>query len=135
LGLQRIVDECEINGVQELCNQITRDPQTGEIGRIFNVYLNVAQAKVEGIDAELLYRSEPNLFGDQAESFSLRALGGYIIERSDTPFGGAPFDVAGSFGTPELTGVITATYAVGPFSFQLQGRHIDEVKRDARWVE
>jgi iron complex outermembrane recepter protein len=135
LGLQRIVDECELNNVQELCAQITRDPNTGEIGRIFNVFLNVAQAKVEGIDAELIYRAEPNLFGSHAESFNLRTLAGYIIERADTPFGGAPFDVAGSLGTPELTGIVTGTYEVGPFSFQLQARHIDSVKVNPRWVE
>src|SRR5690606_24823302 len=85
--------------------------------------------------AELIYRTEPNLFGSQAESFNLRTLAGYIIERSDTPFGGEPFDVAGSMGTPELTGIVTGTYDVGPFSFQLQARHIDAVKVNARWVE
>lgn len=135
LGLQRIVDECELNGVQELCAQITRNPDTGVIGRIFNVYLNVAQAKVEGIDTELVYTAAPNLFGNQAETFNLRALAGYILERADTPFGGEPFDVAGSIGTPKLTSVVTGNYTVGRYSFQLQGRYYDSVKRNARWVE
>jgi outer membrane receptor protein involved in Fe transport len=135
LGLQRIVNECEINGVQELCNQITRNPETDEIGRIFNTYLNVDQAVVEGIDMEFVYGRDVDLFGDRAESFNLRALAGYIIKRADTPFGGEPLDVAGAFGTPELTGIVTGTYNVGALSFQLQGRYIDSVKRDADWVE
>jgi iron complex outermembrane receptor protein len=135
LGLQRIVDECELNGVQELCAQITRNPDTGVIGRIFNVYLNVAQARVKGVDTEVVYNAEPNLFGDLDESFSLRALAGYLIERADTPFGGVPFDVAGSLNAPKLTTVITGNYIVGRYSFQLQGRYIDSVKRNARWVE
>src|SRR5690606_3702797 len=110
LGIQRIVDECELNGVQELCQQILRNPQTGEIGRILDTFLNVAQAKVEGIDTEIVYNIEPDFLDASFETFSLRALAGYIMERSDTPFGGEPFDVAGSRGTPALTGVLSATY-------------------------
>ncbi|MDT8397692.1 MAG: TonB-dependent receptor, partial [Pseudomonadales bacterium] len=135
LGLQRIVDECEIEGVQSLCNQIERDPNTGFIGRIFNTFLNVAKAKVEGIDFETSYRMEPNFFGNQAETLSVRALAGYVLERSDTPLGGVPFDVAGVTNTPEWTGNITTTYGVGPYSFQLQGRFIDSTIINARWVE
>src|SRR5690606_4312765 len=135
LGIQRIVDECELNGVQELCQQILRNPQTGEIGRILDTFLNVAQAKVEGIDTEIVYNIEPDFLDASFETFSLRALAGYIMERSDPLFGGEPFDVAGSRGTPALTCVLSATYGVGPLSFQLQARYIDSVKYNARWVE
>ena len=135
LGLQRIVDECEINKVQALCAQFDRDPTTGFIGRIFNVFLNVAQAKVEGFDFEAVYRFEPNLFNNETENMSIRALAGYVKERSDTPLGGTPFDVSGSGGTPDLTANITANYSVGPWSMQMQGRFIDSVLINARWVE
>lgn len=135
LGLQRIVDECEINNVQQLCTQITRDANTGVIGRIFNVFLNVAQANVEGVDMEVAYQTEPDLFEGEFESLNIRGFGGYIIKREDTPFGGVPFDQAGQQGTPKFTGNITATYTMGPYGFQLQGQHIDSVKLRNRWVE
>src|SRR5690606_24948636 len=83
LGLQRVVDECELRGV--LCEYVERDPNTGFIGRVWNVYQNVAQAKVEGVDFELAYSFEPNFFDSEFETLTLRAFGGYLIERSDTP--------------------------------------------------
>ncbi|MDR2212269.1 MAG: TonB-dependent receptor, partial [Pseudomonadales bacterium] len=135
LGVQRIVDECEINGNATLCRQIIRDPTTGFITRVLDTFLNVDQAKVEGVDLELSYRAEPDLFGDELETFSLRALGGYIMERSDTPLGGVPFDQAGARGTPQITTTITGTYSVGPWSAQLAARYYDSVLYNARWVE
>jgi iron complex outermembrane receptor protein len=135
LGLQRIVDECEINKVTALCGQFDRDPTTGFIGRIWNVFLNVAQAKVEGLDFEAVYQFEPNFFGNEVENLSFRALAGYLKERSDTPLGGSPFDVSGTGSTPDLTANITATYSVGPYSMQLQGRYIADVLMNGRWVE
>jgi len=71
LGVQRIVDGCYIQQDQSLCSAITRDPSTGLITMIANGYLNVAQAKVEGVDVELVYRAEPNLFDNLDERFTL----------------------------------------------------------------
>jgi len=124
LGVQRIVDECEKNGVAALCKQFERDPATGFIGRVFNTFLNVAQSKVEGVDFEVAYSMEPNFFGNQIETLSFRGLGGYIIERSDTPLGGKPLDQAGWLATPDLTAIATLTYGIGDYSIQLQQRHI-----------
>jgi len=99
------------------------------------IYQNIAKAKAEGVDVELVYRTEPNLFSSQFESFSLRGLAGYLIERSDTPRGGTTRDIVGDLTTPELTANLTANYTVGPYSFQLQARHIDEVARNIDWIE
>jgi len=135
LGAQRIVDECELNGVQSLCNQIVRNPGDGSIETIYNVFLNVDRANVEGVDMELAYRTEPNLFGDRSESLSLRFLGGYLIERSDTPLGGTPWDVAGQLGTPDFTANATLTYNIDNFGVQLQQRYIADTIRNLRWTE
>jgi outer membrane receptor protein involved in Fe transport len=139
LGIQRIVDEC-YNGNQAICAQIERDPTTGFIGRVFNTYLNVAQAKVEGVDFEVGYNLEPNFLADEQESLDLRVLGGYLIERSDTPLGGVPLDQAGWVNTPDLTAVASATYGFGPYSVQLQQRYIaDTLNKNtgatSGWVE
>jgi len=136
LGAQRIVDECEINGVASLCRQFERDPASGFIGRVFNTFLNVAQSKVEGVDLEVSYRMEPNFFANETESLSFRGLAGYIIERSNTPLGGQPTDQAGYLGTPDLTAIMTATYGLGPYSIQLQQRFITDARNGPlSWVE
>ncbi len=135
LGLQRVVDECELRGNTQFCTQIERDPATGFIGRVWNVYQNVAEAKVEGVDFEVLYRIEPNFSDSQAESLSLRLLGGYVLERSDTPLGGVPRDVAGQLGSPEFTAIATLSYNIGAYGIQLQQRYIDETIRNIDWVE
>ena len=72
--------------VQSLCAQIQMNAN-GEVNRIFNTYLNVAKARVRGIDYEAVYRMEPNFFASQSESLTIRALAGYVAERSDTPLG------------------------------------------------
>jgi len=135
LGEQRIIDECELNGVQSLCQQIVRSPIDGSIATIYNVFLNVAQAKVEGVDFEAVYRMEPDFFANQRETLSLRALAGYLIERSDTPLGGQPFDIAGQLNTPDLTANLTLGYELGPYGIQLQQRYIADTIRNVRWVE
>ena len=132
LGAQRIVDEC-FAGNQALCAQLRTDG--GQIGRIFNVFLNVAQARVRGVDMEVSYNLEPNFFASQNENFTLRALAGYISERSDTPLGRPKFDVSGWLGNPDTNAVLTANYSVGPYSFQLQQRHMSAVGLNRNWVE
>ena len=134
LGLQTIVDLCAA-GVQEQCGNITRDPVTGNIGRIFNYFQNVAQARVEGVDLEVVYRTEPNFFDSEFESFSVRALAGYIIERVNVSQNGNEDNFEGSLGNPDLTANITANYSIGPWSFQLQGRYYADVLRSRNWVE
>jgi outer membrane receptor protein involved in Fe transport len=122
LGVQRIVDECE-GGNTSLCSMITRDPATGFIGRVINTNINIAKARVRGIDYEAVYQTKPNFFKDQAETLNIRALAGYIIERSDTPLGGQPLNQAGWLATPDLTAIATATYGIGAYSIQLQERY------------
>ncbi len=131
LGSQRIVDECS-RGNTALCANIERfGPPTvtagvNSITRVFNYFLNVASAKVEGIDTEVSYRMEPDFFSSEFESLTFRGLAGYVKERSNiaTP-GAAPIDVSGGTGTPEFTALLTSTYSLGPWSLMLQARHID----------
>jgi outer membrane receptor protein involved in Fe transport len=133
LGAQRIVDEC-FAGNQQLCSQLVLD--SGAIGRIFNVYLNVASARVQGTDVEFTYDMEPNFFDSQQESFSVRGLAGFIKERSDTPFGNpVPTELQGSRDNPEVQGLLTVNYGIGPWGVQLQQKYIDSVRLNRRWVE
>ncbi|HEY0962527.1 MAG TPA: TonB-dependent receptor [Pseudomonadales bacterium] len=134
LGAQRIADECFIRNNASLCAQM-QIAADGTVTRMNNVFLNVAQARVRGIDYELAYTTEPNFFGDEDETFTLRMLAGYVAERSDTPLGGTPLDVSGGLQTPELTSVLTGNYRVGPWGFMLQGRFQDESIINTLWTE
>jgi len=134
LGAQRIAEECFLNNNQSLCAQIQLN-ERNEVTRIYNTYLNVAQARVRGIDYEVGYRFEPDFFRSETESFSIRALAGYVAERSDTPAGGTPLDVAGGLGTPDLTAVLTTNYRVGPFGLMIQGRFTDVSRINTMWEE
>ena len=133
LGPQRIVDEC-FAGNQLLCSQLVKDQ--GAIGRIFNVFLNVASARVKGVDYELTYNMEPNFFDNQQESFSVRALAGVTLERSDTPFGNpSPTHLEGIRGNPDINAILTANYGIGAWNIQLQQRYINSVQLNRVWVE
>ncbi len=132
LGLQRVVNECFAGGASsEFCQYVERD-DNGIIGRVFNPFYNIASQYVKGVDVEMAYRAEPDFFGSEAESFSVRALFGHIAERSNIATAGASKVVidgginAGVI-TPENTATITTNYGIGPMSFQLQGRWIDSV--------
>jgi iron complex outermembrane receptor protein len=131
-GTQRIVDECFKNNV--LCGQIELTSD-GEINRVYDTYQNVAQATVQGWDMEIAYRTEPNFFSNENESFTLRFLTSYISERTDTPLDGSATDRSGVYGNPDLTGLLTANYGIGAWSFQMQGRYTDSVAINGTWVE
>jgi outer membrane receptor protein involved in Fe transport len=135
LGVQRIVDGCYIQMDQSMCASIVRDPATNLITMISNGFLNVAQAKVVGVDTEVVYRAEPDLFGDLDENLTLRALAGHLIERSDTPLDGLPLDVAGVMGSPDWTANLTAGYNLGEYGIQLQQRYIASTKLNVNWIE
>jgi outer membrane receptor protein involved in Fe transport len=137
LGAQRIVNEC-FAGNQALCTQLRTDG--GQISRIFNVFLNVAQARVKGVDYEIAYNMEPDFLSDKAESLSIRALAGHIEERSDTPFGATEATHLegvreGPFSTPKLQAVLTASYRFGPWSVQLTQRYVDGLVLNRLWRE
>ena len=132
LGAQRIVNEC-FAGNQALCAQLRRDG--GQIGRIFDVFLNVAQARVRGFDYEVSYNMEPDFFASESESLSVRVLAGYVSERSDTPLNQPKFDISGWLGNPEMNAIATVNYGIGPYSVQLQQRHIGDVGLNRLWVQ
>jgi iron complex outermembrane receptor protein len=151
LGLQRVLDECN-SGNTALCANVERlgpptvTPGVNQVTRVFNYYLNVASAKVEGIDTEVSYRMEPDFFSNEFESLTFRGLAGYVLERSNVATPGAPaIDQVGAAavgaapGTPEFTALLTSTYSLGPWSLMLQGRYIDSMvlltgQNTALWI-
>jgi iron complex outermembrane receptor protein len=133
LGVQRIADECYA-GVTSQCSFIERDPSSGRINMVRNVFQNVNKAKVEGVDIEIGYTMEPDFFSD-AETFSIRALAGYLGENSQTNLGGAPLDSAGGPGRPEWSTTLTATYTLGNWNAMLRAAYKDSVLVNSQWIE
>jgi outer membrane receptor protein involved in Fe transport len=134
LGAQRLVDDC-FEGSSLACEYVTRDPVSNEVLRVRNLALNINGAKVSGVDTELMYRMEPDFFSNEAESFSVRALIGYMGENSQTNLGAAKFEQAGGPGRPEWSSTVTATYGLGDFDVMLRANYFDSVLVNSRWVE
>jgi len=134
IGTQDIVDRCEA-GDPRMCANIVRDGATGEVVRIFQRYFNLAQDKVEGVDLEVTYRFEPNFFNNQFETFSVRALAGWLLAREDISANGTFTDRLGVYTLPDVTANVTANYGIGPVNFMLQGRYIDGGELVRTWVE
>lgn len=129
---QNIVDQCFSAGA--FCNNLVRDGN-GVLVAVKAPFLNLAHANVKGVDVELGYRMEPNLFNSASESLSARFLYGHLIERTDTPFNGSPINLVGSTTRPEDTANFTLSYSVGSWSAQWQQRYISENLINTTWVE
>jgi iron complex outermembrane receptor protein len=132
LGAQRVVEECVFNNA--LCEYVFRDDQ-GILSRVFSPYLNLDLARARGIDFEIAYLRDVNLFDRHDESLSIRVLGGDLQERTSTVVGGAPAEFAGTRGFPDRTANVTLSYRIAAWSVQLQERFIDEVILNRTWVE
>lgn len=137
LGVQMIIDEC-YRGAAGLCDLITRNPDTGLITEVQNVFLNVAEARTRGVDIEASYTSRVDLFGTGGQ-LTIRGFGTYIDELSTTNFGAPKVDRAGQTGryvaAPRFRGTAGVMYTSGPLSIYLQQRYIGSGKRDVLSVE
>ena len=132
LGAQNVVNQC-VAGATALCSLITRDVNTDLPILVGNVYVNINQALVRGVDFEADYNRDIHLIGG-GESIAARFLGSYLIENSQQLNGAAKIDRAGQVGIQQSDGVPYAlprfkftanlTYANGPFSAFVQGRFI-----------
>jgi iron complex outermembrane receptor protein len=129
---QQIVDQCFNTGA--FCELINRDSNGVAVG-VGAPFLNLSTSYAEGIDFEVAYNLEPNLFDNEVENLSLRLLGGYLIDRFDQPPGGAPIDQIGGSTRPETTANATLRYSVGPWSATWQQRYISDTLVNINWVE
>ncbi len=137
LGPQAIIDNC-FSGAVQLCDLITRDPNTKEIVFVRNTFLNVSQAKVVGADLEVGFLHDVHWFGG-AESLDTRLLASWLGENSTSVQNGQKADRAGQTGGsaagtaafPDLQFTALMRYRNGPFQFYLQGHYIDSGSLDA----
>lgn len=132
VGTQNVVNRC-FSGETAYCALVTRDPVTDALTLVGDVYVNINQSKVEGVDLEASLRRPLRLIGGD-ESFTGRAFASWLIERSETGATGVKTDRAGQTGIEQNTGVAypyaafkltsNVTYRNGDFSLFVQGRYI-----------
>ncbi|MBN9504425.1 MAG: TonB-dependent receptor [Altererythrobacter sp.] len=139
VGTNEVARRCFAENDPQFCSLVTTDPaQDGKIILVGNQYVNVAQSRVQGVDAELGYRSDVRLLGGD-EQLGARVFLSWLLDRSDvgatgtvTRFDGltglAPDTGAqGLFPKLKITGNVN--YRNGPFSAFLQGRLIGQGTR------
>jgi iron complex outermembrane recepter protein len=127
LGAQILVDDCAAGAV-DLCALITRDPATNQLVFVQNQFLNVAKAKVSGIDVETSYNRSLELFGGAPESIGARVIASYLDENSITNRAVGTRNYAGQtsngFNLPRLQVTAQIAYDIGSFRTVLQERFI-----------
>jgi iron complex outermembrane receptor protein len=131
---QQIVDQCFETGAPDLCALINRDSNNIPVG-VGAPFLNLSTSFAKGIDFELTYNREINLFDSKSENLSFRVLGGKLLDRYDQPPGGQPINQIGSSTRPEITANATLSYSLGPWSATWQQRYISDTLVNLNWVE
>ncbi|WP_159793647.1 TonB-dependent receptor domain-containing protein [Croceibacterium salegens] len=142
VGLAEVARRCYEDNDPLFCGLITesttdKTPAGGYPLMILvgDQYVNVARSYVEGIDAEMDYSTDVNVFGGENERLSFRAFGTWLFERSNTGaalpsnnFDPVPvhFEGFGSFPKFRATGFVT--YNNGPFNINFTGRYLQSTK-------
>ncbi|MFO7552934.1 MAG: TonB-dependent receptor [Haliea sp.] len=124
LPAQTVVDTCFATGA--LCELVTL--QNGELFRVQENLVNVAQRNVEGVDLEAVYEV-PELMGG---TLTLRWLASYVEEQSFSPDGITVLDDAGVVGpdaagdnpTPEWRWNLSGDYRIGQLGVTAQLRYV-----------
>jgi outer membrane receptor protein involved in Fe transport len=134
LMAQTIVNTCFASGgASSLCQFVVRD-STGQINRVENLFINLSNMRIRGVDLELNY-SGIEVGGG---TLSWRLLGSRLDENSILTPGSPRIDRAGDVATeglPENKVTTSLRYARGPVSVFLQERYIGGGLNDRDLVE
>ena len=105
---------------------------------MYNLFINTAEARTQGVDFELSFNRAITLFGG-GEHFSARLLATHLSELSTTQSGAATVDRVGQTGAqggaPDWQGTLSLSYERGPLSATLQERYISSGTYDATYRE
>lgn len=114
LGVQFILEDCYVNLNQASCALITRRTADFGIDNVLDGPLNVSEQGARGIDTELRYT-----FDSSVGQWEAALLWGHLLERTKTPFAGAPEeDLSGRYTDP--TAQDGGAYATDKWNFSLQ---------------
>ena len=132
LGSQAVLNGCLIDNVPELCELVTLVNDVPVL--VGDIFINVNQNRVRGLDLEANYLTPLTVFGGD-EEITARLFASWLFENSETLSNGTYIDRAGQtgiqqsngapYGLPDFRGTGILTYSNGGFSTFLQGRYID----------
>lgn len=133
VGATTLVQNCYQRGDVDACALIERDgtPSTiksgiNRISIINDVYVNVNSVEAQGIDFELSYNTDLNLFGG-GETALVRLIGSKLQHNTSRNSVGLVTHNEGAWvggaSLPEWNLMLSGTYARGPFSANLQARY------------
>jgi outer membrane receptor protein involved in Fe transport len=129
------------------CQQITRDPNTGNIVLAHEGLLNLASYKTDGVDTEVEWGFGLGAVGlsDAAGKITLSSLVSYVHSFDVAALPGSPvLDYAGSIGNSQVSPEISHPhwktntslgYAIGPVSAALHWRYIAAMIHQDRVVD
>jgi outer membrane receptor protein involved in Fe transport len=109
------------------CSAITFDSSASGIALIRNQSYNINAIRVEGVDAEISYRTA---LGSIPGTFEIRALLNRAIDYTQVTLTGATQLAGTALASPRWTGNVTLGYDNGGFSADLQFRGFSRVKYD-----
>ncbi|MEO6379340.1 MAG: TonB-dependent receptor, partial [Caulobacteraceae bacterium] len=131
LGAQNVVNQCEA-GAQDICKLVTRDATTGRLVLVGDVFVNINESLVSGVDMEASYRRSIDIFGG-GETISARMFGSWLNSFSEKLTGAPTINRAGQTGIQQSNGVGYSlpkfkasgniTYTRGPLTIFVQGRY------------
>jgi outer membrane receptor protein involved in Fe transport len=134
LPAQQVVNQCYLDGNQDQCARIIRDPTTNFILFIPQLYQNLSKSTLRAIDAEIGYARSVSLFGG-SEHLAFRVMGTRLLENSTTSTAGVKTDLTGSVTDQLMKTRVNATmnYTNGPLSWFLQARYIGGGQLNGRY--
>ena len=138
VGVNEVLRRCLVDQDPQFCSLVTLvNDQPTNVG---DLYVNINESQVEGVDAEFDYRTSLKLLGGGDEAISTRIFASWLLNRSDTsaPTPAAPDGVVTRFDDvvglspdngaaglyPHFKATGSVTYTNGPFTLFTQGRVI-----------
>jgi outer membrane receptor protein involved in Fe transport len=133
---QTVINGCYQQNEPFLCSLITREgaPINGvnTVSLIGIPYYNQNATEAKGIDFEVNYRKDVDLFGG-GEIIGMRFIGSWLDERNNIASTGTVTPLAGTFGLPEWTGLVQGNYFRGPLGLSLSVRYADSQLVNQNW--
>jgi len=139
LGAQAVLNGCLNDAVAQLCDLVTLGTN-GAVTLVGDIFINVNQNRVRGLDVEANYNVPLTLLGGGSESIGTRLFASWLFQNSQTLGTGVVVDRAGQtgiqqsdgapYGLPKFKLTGNLSYANGGFSTFLQGRYIGSGKQE-----
>jgi len=130
VSVKYTLDQCYISGVQSFCNNLIRDPLTGQIVQLSRGNTNLGSLGTKGIDLSLNYRIPVTSFGKFGIRSESTYTKSYTVKSTDIA---DPIDYAGEYLYNRVKGNVAVDWSLGNWSATLNNRYYSGVQ-DRCWT-